>query len=155
MCAVFGEVARCEGIVTHREHFGAEGALVVLRTTFDVAGAPAGVEELPVARGQAEGVPGVAGGGFGWDDARLGVVAEACGRYTLVWCLYKKVNKETHTFTVTTDDDGLNASAAGELFEQPSIAFADGKTALHGTMGCRAAHTVIEEGICVIIDIMM
>lgn len=103
---VFGEVLDAEFFVGHGEVSRFEALDVRHPGALDMAGAPACVDEFPLAVVDADGVPGVAGV-VGWEGSTGSErgVAKA--------------------LAVATDDDAFKAGVGGEGGKEGGVAFAD------------------------------
>ena len=134
--AVLGEVAGAELVVVHGEELRLEVALVRHAGPLHVAGAPAAVDQLPLAVVDAHRVPRVARG-VGWD-----------GRARPQRCV-------AVAFAVPADDDAFEACGRRERCEERGVAFADGEPAAQRAGGCRGLHVVGEEGFGVIVDVVV
>ncbi len=133
---VGGEVAKAELVIGHGEMTGSELFGVLLVADADVAGAPAGVDELPFTVVNLDGVPGV-GAVFGRD-----------GLAGLEW-------RETGAFAVPADDERLETGFGGEGSEETGVTFADGEAGGQSPGGSRGSDGVVAEGDDVVGDIMV
>lgn len=133
---VGGEVAEAELVIRHGEMARGEFLSVFLVADADVAGAPAGVDELPFTVVDLDGVPGVSAV-FGRD-----------GLAGLEW-------RETGAFAVAADDEGLETGFGGEGSEETSVTFADGEAGGKSPGGSRGFDGLVAERDDVVCDIVV
>lgn len=133
---VGGEMTEAELVVGHGEVARGEFLGVFLLADADVTGAPAGVDELPFAGVDLDGVPGVGAvfGGDGFAGLERG---------------------EAGAFAVAADDEGFEAGFGGEGGEEAGVAFADSEAGGKGTGGGRGFDGIVAEGDNVVGDVVV
>ena len=133
---VLGIMSGSEVNVAHGKLCSRKMSVVDVARAAKTASAPASVNELPLSIVDAHGVPCVV----------------ALERWNWVARLERRVAK---AFPHSTHDNSLKASFQGQSSKETRVAFADGQTRRYGPLGCGWRDVTREEGVTVIVDIMV
>lgn len=136
MVLVRGKMPETELVIVGSEVTGGKLLLVGLTLAADVAGAPTGIDEFPLAVVNFHGAPSMVSA-LGWDQ-------------TTRWNRIKAVS-----LTVTANHDTPHSGFAGDGGEETGIAFADCQTAGEGRCRGRRLNAIVEEGVDIVRYIMM
>lgn len=129
-------VLEAELVVVHVEALGREVPVVRLAAALHIAGAPATVDQLPLAAVDAHRVP------------RVPAVERRHGRAM-------PQRRVAESFAVAADDDAFEADGRGEGGEEAGVAFADRQAGGYGGRGRAGLDVVAEKGSCVVVNIVV